>query len=297
MSAGPVGADDVLVIGDVMVDVVVVPSGPLQHGSDTPSRIRSMGGGSAANTACWLATLGQPVRLAGAVGDDAMGRGAVSELESAGVRFVGTRLAGAPTGACVVLIDADGERTMLPDRGANDALPADVPLAALAERPAWLHLSGYTLLDDGSRPAALAALAAAQAAGIPTSVDASSASPLLTVGGARFLDWVVGTTVLFANDDELATLDGADACLRRVTAVVAKHGPAGSSWVDRTGSWAVPAVPATVVDTVGAGDALDAGVIAAVLAGAGPQDALAQAAVVAARAVHTAGARPLPLVG
>jgi sugar/nucleoside kinase (ribokinase family) len=286
------GPGDVLIVGDVMVDVVVVPSGPLQHGSDTPSAIRTVGGGSAANTACWLAALGRASRLVASVGDDPMGRGAVAELEAVGVRFAGVVDPVHPTGACVVLVDPDGERTMLPDRGANDALRPDSVVAALRERPAWLHVSGYTLLDEGSRPAALAAMAEAHALGVPVSVDASSASPLLTVGGARFLDWVAGCRILFANDDELAALDGAAAALRRAEVVVAKHGPAGSSWVTSAGSWSVPAAPVVVVDTVGAGDALDAGVIDGVLRDLGPRAALEAGSVVAARAAGMTGARP-----
>lgn len=283
---------DVLVVGDAMVDIVVVPSGPLQHGSDTPSTIRSVGGGSAANTACWLASLGRAVRLVAAVGDDEMGRGAVAQLAASGVTFAGSIDPHHPTGACVVLVDPDGERTMLPARGANDLLAPATVVDALSDRPDWVHVSGYALIDKGSRPAALAAIAGARSEGIPTSVDASSASPLLTVGGARFLDWIAGSRILFANDDELAALDGAAAALRRVEVVVAKHGPAGSSWIASEGRCSTPAAPATVVDTVGAGDALDAGVIDALLAGADPEGALEAGALVAARAVARVGARP-----
>lgn len=284
--------DDVVVVGDLMVDVVVVASGPLVHGSDTPAEIRSIGGGAAANTACWLADLGRPVRLVAAIGDDTIGHGAVDELEAAGVRFAGSVDPIHSSGSCVVLVDPDGDRTMLPDRGANDALPVATVEAAMAARPAWLHLSGYTLLDDGSRPAALAAIEAARSMGVPMSVDASSHALLLQVGGARFLDWVRGVRVLFANDDELAALDGPAAVLRRAAVLVAKHGPAGSSWITAEESVSVPAVPVAVVDTVGAGDALDAGVIDALLRGADPQAALAAGAAVAARSVAQAGARP-----
>jgi len=78
-------SDDVLVVGDLNVDVVVRHEGPLHHGSDTPSTIEMLGGGSAANTACWLASTGRPVRLVAAVGDDALGRAALADLERAGV--------------------------------------------------------------------------------------------------------------------------------------------------------------------------------------------------------------------
>ena len=114
------------------------------------------------------------MHLIGRVGDDAAGRAVAEELAAAGV-------AGAPqvdpalgTGTCVVLVEPGGERSMLPDAGANAALAA-VPLPQGA---AHLHVAGYALLHPGSRPAALALLAAARAAGVPVSVDPSSAAPL-----------------------------------------------------------------------------------------------------------------------
>jgi sugar/nucleoside kinase (ribokinase family) len=282
----------VVVVGDLMVDVVVVPSGPLVRGSDRAASVRTTGGGSGANTACWLASLGVEVRLVAAVGDDALGRGAVEAVTRLGVSFVGSADPDRSTGACVVLVEPDGERTMLPDRGANDALPVAAVEAALASPPRWLHLSGYTLLDEGSRPAGLAALAAARAAEVPTSVDASSAGPLRALGGARFLEWVEGCAVLFANDDELDALGGLAPALDHVEVVVAKHGPDGASWCTTPQSWSAPARSAALVDTIGAGDAFDAGVIDAVLRGLDPAAALEAASLVAARAVATAGARP-----
>ena len=287
------GARDVLVVGDLLVDVVVVPSGPLEHASDVPSRVRAGGGGSAANTACWLASTGHPATLVAMVGDDALAPGALADLEAAGVTFAGAVAPGAATGTCIVLVDPDGERTMLPDRGANDRLDPSLVVGALEDRAAaWVHLSGYTLLDEGSRPAGQAALERARRLGIPVSVDASSAGPLRHVGAAAFLGWIDGIHLLFANDDEVAALGGEAACLPHVDALVAKHGPAGASWVTADGRTSVPAEPVTLVDTVGAGDALDAGVIAAVLDGADPRDALAAGTRLAAQAVSRPGARP-----
>src|SRR6185295_20293218 len=92
-----------------------------------------------------------------------------------------------PTGTCVVLVAPGGERSMLPDAGANAALsPADLPDDAFAAG-AHLHLAGYALLRDGPpREAALAALRRARAAGMTVSVDPSSAEPLVRFGTARF---------------------------------------------------------------------------------------------------------------
>jgi sugar/nucleoside kinase (ribokinase family) len=284
--------DEVLVVGDLMVDVVVRPSGPLHPRSDTPSSVELHGGGSAANTACWVAATGRPVRLVAAVGDDALGRLALADLEAAAVTFAGHVAPGRTTGTCVVLLDETGERTMLPDRGANEDLRPAAVEAALATPPAWLHLSGYALLGEGSRAAARSALQRATATGVPWSVDAASAAPLRTVGPGPFLTWIDSCALLLANDDELAALGGEAAAVAAAGEVVTKHGPRGASWTDGRGSVTVPAPPVEVVSAVGAGDAFDAGYLDARLSGAPPEAALTAGGQLAARVLARPGARP-----
>jgi sugar/nucleoside kinase (ribokinase family) len=282
----------VVVVGDVMVDVVAVPAGPIARGTDTPSQVLTRGGGSAANTACWLAQLGAPVRLVAAVGDDELGWFAREALADVGVAFVGQVDDKVPTGICVVLIDETGERTMLPDRGANEVLSPAAVEAAIDTDVAWVHVSGYALLGSGSRPAAHAAIAAARRLGLAWSVDAASAAPLEAAGPTRFLGWIDGCTVLFANEDELDVLGGPEPALAHADEVVLKLGPAGASWTDGIRSASSPAAPTTVVDTIGAGDAYDAGFVAARLQGSDPAASLHAGAVAAARAVSQRGARP-----
>jgi sugar/nucleoside kinase (ribokinase family) len=180
---------------------------------------------------------------------------------------------------------------MLPDRGANARLsPADLPADALA-RAAHLHLSGYVLLDASSRPAGLHALASARAAGLTTSVDPQAAA-LIEDPGA-FLDWVRGVDLLLPNADELAALGDPDALLGAVGAVAVTAGADGARWFDRTGEVRVPAAAARCVDTTGAGDAFDAGVLRAWLSGAGPEAALLAGVAAGTEAVGLVGARPL----
>ncbi len=279
----------ILVVGDLLVDVVAVPVGPLRVGSDTAATVRIGGGGSAANTACWVAHQRMPVRLLAGIGDDLLGRAAAADLDAAGVELVGPVLPAA-TGTCVVVVGPDGERTMLPDRGANDAVTPEH--VAVTGTEAWVHVSGYSLLHEGSRPAGAAALAAARLHGVPTSVDAASAGPLADLGADRFLALVDGVDLLFANAAELAALGGPDAVLAHCRALVAKRGAAGAGWTDGRTVVDRPAAPARVVDTTGAGDALAAGFLARARLGAGPEEALRSGLALAAGAVAQVGARP-----
>jgi ribokinase len=284
----------VVVVGDVMTDIVASLSGPVAHGSDTPARIVQRGGGAGANVAAWLARAGAAVTLLGRVGDDAPGRDVTEGLRAEGVD---ARLAIDParsTGTCVVLVEPGGERSMLPDAGANAGLEA-VPLP---DDAAHLHVAGYALLHPGSRAAARAMLAEARARGLTVSVDPSSAAPLARAGAGAFLEWIEGVQLLLPNRDEAATLTGLpdpEAAARALSAhaheVVVKLGAQGALWTDGDAQLRVPAVDVQVADTTGAGDAFAAGLLAARLAGAAPADALGAGCALAAEAVARAGGR------
>lgn len=261
-----------VVLGDLMIDVIARASGPLARGSDTPASVSMAGGGSGANVVAWTAALGAPVCFACRVGDDLPGRRGVDALLAAGVKVHAAVDRERPTGTCVVLVEPDGERTMLPDPGANDA-PVDVPDAWL-QPGRHLHVVGYALLRDGARPGALAAIERAQAAGMTVSVDPSSWA-LIRPGAIPEVD------LLLPNEREAEVLGSHGD-------MVVKLGAAGARW----GDLHVPAEPVEVVDTTGAGDAFAAGLLTARLQGADKAAALKAGCSTAARAVGHVGARP-----
>jgi sugar/nucleoside kinase (ribokinase family) len=291
----------VLVVGDLVTDVVVRPAGAVADGSDTAATVLITGGGGAANTATWLAAAGMPVTLVARVGDDAAGRERCAELTALGVRSAVVVDKSMPTGAIVVLVASDGERTMLADRGANLRLsPADVDAGFAAAEPTHLHLSGYSLLAAATRPAGLDALALARAAGLTVSVDAASVAPLAAAGPAAFRRWIDGIDLLLANAAEATVLtgvddpaDAAEKLLATASAVVVKRGAAGAVWCSPGVRITVPAAATELVDSTGAGDAFAAGLLAAWLGGADPQAALHAGAALGARAAGHLGARPM----
>lgn len=288
-------------LGDLMVDVVARLFGPLAEGSDSPGVIAYVGGGSAANTAAWLARVGETTTFIGAIGDDPAGQSQVESLHRLGVdvRFRVDRTR--PTGTCLVLVAPSGERTMVPDPGANLALlEHDVPIDEFRAGD-HLHVSGYALLRD-SRDAALHAMAAAGPAGMTVSVGAASAAPLEQLGASDFLRMVPGDALLFANEKEAAVLAGRSGTSSDLTRLLATDGrqavvTAGSglaTWSngEATSSRAAEPLDRPELDTTGAGDAFAAGFLAARAREAAPDVCLRDGHALAAAACRTTGGRP-----
>ena len=169
------------VAGDLVEDVVVWATEPLRAATDTAARVFRARGGSGANVAALAAPL-VPTRFIGRVGADAAGAGLADDLAAAGVD-VRVQRAGR-TGTVVLLVDAEGERTMFPDRGASAEL-ADVDPAWL-DGVAWLHLPAYGFEREPMR-SELARLAATRAAARRGRLDGRlvDRAPRRTGGGVR----------------------------------------------------------------------------------------------------------------
>ncbi len=233
-------------IGDLILDVVVLPDAPLARDGDTPATIRLGAGGQAANVAAWAGALGATSRLICKRGNDAASELAAAEIVRHGVEICGPVVDGRG-GVVVSVRDAGGHRTMASDRGVASLLaPSELD-------PSWvrscdvLHVSGYCLLRE---PMAHAAI---QAAGLArrVTVDLASAHDIEIVGPERFVALVeeLGPDLVFATEAERAAVPDFDA------AWVIKLGARGARFPE--GLYPAPWVAA--VDTTGAGDALAAG--------------------------------------
>ena len=289
----------VVVVGDLLYDLLARVDGDVKLRTDTFTRIRAVAGGSGANAATWLAASGVETHFVGRVGDDAFGEFLEGEMEKAGV---GTHLVRDPslaTGKVFVLVDGEGERTMITDRGAGETLsPEDLPGPLF--RAGYLHLSGYTFSGGSRRETALRALRLARESGMTVSVDPSAVPMLEDIGPEAFLGWTRGADLCFPNLEEGSLLAGTEdpariveGLLANYPAVVLKLGAGGGMYADADGQRSrVPAVRTRATDATGAGDALCAGFLAAWLAGATPEEALRRGVGLAARAVGRVGGRP-----
>jgi len=277
---------DLVIVGDCNPDVMVLT------GDITPAfgqqeqlvpAISLVVGGSAAITAVAAARLGARVELVAAIGDDAAGQFMLAELRRAGVGTGHVVVRGdLPTGMSVAL-SRGGDRAILTAPGGIATLTADDIPAGLLAGARHVHLSSYFLMEERLAPGLPAVFAAARAAGAVTSLD-TNWDPSGRWGGARLREVLAQTELLLPNEAEAlriagaATLDEAVATLTAGGASVAvKRGGDGAILV-AGGVRYQATLPATrVVDTTGAGDCFNAGLITALLAGRGPADALALA--------------------
>ena len=280
---------DVVVLGSANLDVIsTLPSIPAPGETVLSLSREDRAGGKGLNQAVAAARGGAATVLVGAVGSDGAGALLLGEAEAAGIDTSLVRRLPGASGTAWIMVRPDGENAIVVDSGANAAVES----LTEAEREA---LSAATVVVAQLETPVSAVAEAAQAA------EAGQGLFVLNAAPAQQLprDLLRRVDVLVVNQHEAATLSGADeppaaarALLDTSRAVVVTLGAAGALVADAHGLREVAGVPATVVDTTGAGDTFT-GVLAAALAGGADLDAAAARAVVAgALAVEAAGAVP-----
>jgi sugar/nucleoside kinase (ribokinase family) len=269
-------------LGDLLLDVVVRPHGPLPPDGETSAATRAGPGGQAANVAAWSVALGAEARFVGKRADDAAGRALAADLTGRGVEVLGPVVPGS-TGVVVSLVGADGTRTMASDRGVAPALRAEELEMRWLRGCDVLHLPAYSLLAGPIDLAAAKAAGAVLQQGGRLSVDLSSAAAIDVFGPPAFRTRLeqLRPQVVFGNEEEWEAVGEP---LPFAVDRVIKRGRRGLV-VERArgGSESFDSLPAEVVDTTGAGDALAAGFLVG-----GPRLGLEAAA----RCVAALGALP-----
>lgn len=262
----------VVVLGSLNVDLVTrVERHPAPGETVLGEGLRRLAGGKGANQALAAARAGAAVTMVGAVGDDEGGRAYAARLAAAGVDTAALAVADEPTGTALIVVDAEGENSIVVVAGANatvtaDAVPAlgpgDVLLVQLEVPLGTVADACRRARDQGAR----VVLNTAPYADLPDDVLAL-ADPVV------------------ANEHEAARLSSTPGSL------LVTLGADGARW----GDLALPAEPVDdVVDTTGAGDAFCGALAAALADGADDATALRAALAAGARAVRHDGAQPDP---
>ena len=240
-------------------------------------------GGNALNVAAGLAAAGLPTAHVGAVGNDAEGRFVLAQAAGRGIDTTHVAVVpGGRTGLTTITVTPDGDRVFETEELGVSATfrPSDEAVEFLKSR-SWVHATGPADIVD--------ALKGVAAVGVPVSYDAyhpprterlHELAPLLAVA---FLSAPGGSA---ADAADLAR----DALARGARAAVVSRGKDGCLMLENGRLHDQPAAPARVVDTLGAGDAMIAGVIGALLRGSTPDSALRRGASAAAAACTHVGA-------
>lgn len=260
-------------------------------------------GGAESNVAIALSRLDVPVTWISRLGRDSLGRLILRELAAEGVDVEVEVDPDAPTGFMLkerrtpFATDVTYFRT---GSAASKLAPADV-CTATVEQSALLHVTGITpALSASASEATRAAVELARSSGVTVSFDLNYRTKLWspTAAAAAFRSLVASSDVVFAGVEEaqllFPTLDepaelAAALVEAGATDAIIKQGADGCTAVIDGVDWRQPAVPVSVVDAVGAGDAFVAGYLSALLHGTDSAQRLRTAAATGAFACLASG--------
>ncbi|MDX8513230.1 sugar kinase [Mesorhizobium captivum] len=244
-----------LSVGAFTLDTILrVETLPTHQGKFIASDGVQIASGMATSAACAAHRLGANVSLWASAGDDAVGDQLIAEIEAEGVDCsLVRRVAGARSALAAILVDAHGERVIVPFYDSKaQADPGTLPLADLSTFDA-------VLVDVRWPGAAALALTAARDAGRPAILDADTApvevlERLLPLASHLVASEPAARIVCgHALDPESAC---ADLASRTDAFVAVTGGAAGTWWHDKAAGRVrhVEAPKIKAIDTLAAGD-------------------------------------------
>ena len=312
---------DTLTIGNALVDVLAtVDEGflvrekivkgsmnlvDIQRSKHLHSLVHSrteMSGGSAANTAYGLASLGGKAGFIGKISADRLGEEFSRDLNTVGVKFFpGATCATEDTGRCLIVVTPDGNRTMNTFLGAASLLDAADISKSAVQSAAVVFLEGYLFDKDAAKDAFRTAAEYAHAAGRKVALTLSDS---FCVDRHRddFLSLVKNDIdILFSNEDELKALyqvesinDGLHMLRDDCEFAAVTRNEHGSVVIDGDEVVIIDAEPVeSVVDATGAGDMYAAGFLFGFVRGKPIEQCGKIGSLVASEVITHMGPRPL----
>ncbi|ADZ69987.1 PfkB family carbohydrate kinase [Polymorphum gilvum] len=253
--------------GAIHVDVIAHATRPARRETSTPGVTETAPGGVATNVARTLVRLGISCALAGALGRDADGDRLAAELAREGISLGAVQRRDLPTGRYLAVHDPDGSlAAAVVDARITDTLDAD----ALALDHPEIAAAGLWFAEANLPGAVLERIALAAG-------DRHLAADAVSIAKAPRLEAVLARLdLLVLNRAEAAALTGLPEAVplsdhgerlaqRGVRALAISDGAAPLHWRDGTTQGSIAPRPCTIVDVTGAGDALIAGTLAALV--------------------------------
>lgn len=245
-------------------------------------------GGGALITAAHLANLGHPTALLARFGTDPLPVTLEPQIAALGLdlQFLDRHASAGPQ--LTVVLVRNGDRAFL-SRRAGHARPASFEAALALPHATHLHIAEYATLHEMGD-----AISAAKAHGLTVSLDPSWDDELIR--DPHFFERAAGVDVFLPNQDEACALTGQSepiAALERLKChfplVALKRGGDGAMIGVEGQTLHLASPPVEVVDTTGAGDAFNAGLLHAWLGGADAEGCLATAIASGTRSVQASG--------
>lgn len=272
----------ILCVGALTMDTIFrmaeLPSGP---GKFLPQQATENAAGMASSAAASIARLGGKVALWASIGDDLVGERAVAEMAAEGVDCSNVRrVRGAKSAFSTILVDAAGERIIVPY---YDTLLTQPPSThPVIERA---HLAAV-MTDVRWPDAAEPALKAARAAGLHGILDAD-------VAPAEILERLLPLASHIVASEPAATSLSGTTDLPETVRFLAEHysafvavtgGEKGCYWFDRNTNTVchMPAFDIKAVDTLAAGDVFHGAFALGLVEGRSIDDIIAFASAAAA---------------
>lgn len=263
---------------------------------------KEISGGSAANTIAGLAQLGGRTAYVGKVKDDQLGAIFAHDLRAQGAVFetpLAPKHSDQETGRCIVLVTADGERSMNTYLGWSEFLTPDDIFEDQMAQAEWIYLEGYRFDGPASHEAFAKAIRACKGAGGRVSVTLSDPFCVERHREAFRQMIVQDVDLLFANRAELLSLYQTDdfaAALQAASAEVAivacTEGDKGAHILSDGRQWHVAAIPTRIVDATGAGDLFAGAFLWGITNGHDLETAGRMGCVAASEVISHVGARP-----
>jgi len=287
----------ILVVGSINMDMVVrSPHMPSPGETVLGEGFRTSPGGKGANQAVAAARLGAACRFLGRIGEDAFGQSLLTNLTIEGIDCADVLpTEGAPTGVAMIVVDAQGENSIVVASGANYRLTPD----DVFERAEAFGQADAVLLQlELPLPTVRAAIDMAHRHDCRVILDPAPAPQ-------RLPEELCRVDVISPNVNEAEMLTGSktgeeradknialDLIARGASAAVLKLGGRGSMVVTAAGKMArIPAYDVDIVDTTAAGDAFTAALAVEVARGADVRDAAKVANAAGALACTQLGAQ------